>query len=143
MKIVAMDNSKRHMTNAEKNKRIEAEKALERKKVNIRMPTRLKENKTAAAHWKMTVKRMNEIGVLDDLDTDTLAIYCETLARYDQLESLANDDPLDMAILRGLQAQSRLIIQYAEKLALTPESRARLAKKRAEKEDDPNADLFD
>ena len=43
----------------------------------------------------------------------------------------------------SLQSIEREILSYASKLGLTPESRARLAKRIAEQdEDDPDGDLF-
>jgi phage terminase small subunit len=38
---------------------------------------------------------------------------------------------------------ARLILQYSDKLGLNANARARLAKRIADEEQDPNADLFD
>ena len=94
--------------------------------------------------------------LLDVLDTDALAIYCAKLARRDDLQAqyLAwrdryDEDPVNatlkvmIGLSDSLQSVERDVLSYANKLGLTPESRARLAKRLAEQdEDDPDGDLF-
>ena len=99
--------------------------------------------------------------LLDDLDSEVLGLYCSMLSRrdrtckmYKKLASLTRTKGLDTAELLDLTAQmqdldnqmrsqERLILQYADRLGLTPASRAGLAKKKAaEAADDPDADLF-
>ncbi|MEG1684056.1 MAG: P27 family phage terminase small subunit, partial [Oscillospiraceae bacterium] len=91
-------------------------------------------------------------------------VYCVMLARYEQqcrLLSLASaqlkkaaGDPEAVAeavskldtVSGKLQSLERNILQYAEKLGLTPSGRIRLAQKRAaaaaEARADPDGDLF-
>lgn len=94
---------------------------------------------------------MKGLAILDDLDAEILAAYCETLSRKDALSSLcrelmakAESEPdVEMqfelissidSVLARLQAHEKSILSYADKLGLTPESRVRLARKRADKE---------
>ena len=49
--------------------------------------------------------------------------------------------PID-DLIKAMQAWSRIIVSYAEKLGLTPGGRARLAKRKAEKMLDPFAESF-
>lgn len=141
--VVALENSRKHRTKAEKEARAIAEKAVSRQTVRLNPPKYLKDDEVALDYWKKTVKRMRGISLLDDVDTEMLAIYCQLLSRRDYLVSRFAEVPNDDN-LKNLQAQERIIVQYAEKLGLTPNGRARLAKKRAEERPvDPNADLFD
>jgi len=101
--------------------------------------------------------------MLDDLDSDTLGIYCSMLSRYETLSkdmqstrrklAKVTDDADVLEILLGkldsinskLQRMESNILQYADKLGLTPSGRVRLAQKRAEKlaaQIDPDGDLF-
>ena len=84
------------------------------------------------------------------------AIYCAKVARRDDLQTKYLDwreryrqDPENanlkvmISLSDSLQSIEREILSYASKLGLTPESRARLAKRIAEQdEDDPDGDLF-
>jgi P27 family predicted phage terminase small subunit len=100
--------------------------------------------------------------ILDDLDSDALGVYCVMMARYEQQCKLlalvskqlkeAKDDPeaVSEAVSKldtvngKMQSLERNILQYAEKLGLTPSGRIRLAQKRAEQAavKDPDSDLF-
>ena len=100
--------------------------------------------------------------LLDDLDSEMLAGYCSMLARRDETILLAGrltdrlsvadmepDDILEamgkLNVLHGkLHALDRTLLQYAEKLGLTPSGRVRLAQQRAKAaaEPEPDGDLF-
>jgi len=158
--VVRIENARRHNTNAEKNARKAAESSLARETVKLSAPAWLKKNKPAHAYWQKTVRRMKGISLLDDLDSETLAIYCEQLAARDAIKAeqaekvqilanmrekmdgtVASDAEIKYisALMGGiprdtqaLQSQERLILQYAQKLGLTPDGRARLARRKAE-----------
>ncbi len=72
--------------------------------------------------------------MLDNLDADLLAMYCVEAARYqwliDQLELLPRDDDL----VKEKQAQVRLMKSLSAELGLSPNSRARLGRRKAEDE---------
>ena len=122
----------------------------------IKRPKLLKDDKAAAANWTRILKTMEGLDILDALDADTLGIYCAKLARRDELQEIymqrrkAYAEEQDRAQLKDmlalnedLQAIERELLNYAGKLGLTPESRARLARRMAEQEEsDPDADLF-
>lgn len=127
----------KHWTKQEVQARAEAAETVKRTTVKLKPPKWLTDNKTAFDIWKRTLKRLKGISLLDDLDSDTLAVYCKSLACYEEELQKERPDPEEM------QRWSRLILSYAEKLGLTPNGRARLAKKQADKIKDPNADLFD
>ena len=127
-------------------------------------PALMTRNAAAGRYWKKVLERMDGLVILDDLDSDALGVYCVMLARYEtQCKVLAQairklkdakDDPeavadavskLD-AVSGKMQSLERNILQYAEKLGLTPSGRVRLAQKRAqaaaEARADPASDLY-
>lgn len=127
-------------------------------------PAIMTKNISAGRYWKKVIERMNGLVILDDLDSDALGVYCVMMARYEsqckvlaqvnkQLKDAKGDPALVSDVVSQLDAVSskmqsleRNILQYAEKLGLTPSGRVRLAQKRAqaaaEARADPDGDLF-
>lgn len=151
-----LDNMSKHLTKEE----IEARAGAQAAALPSRRPKKPKlvtQDKAASRHWARILKDMQELEILDVLDTDALAIYCAKLSRRDRLQSeylelitrldegeeYMNTLRASIKLSEALQASEREILAYASKLGLTPESRIRLAKRLAEQEDeDPDADLF-
>ncbi len=74
------------------------------------------------------------------MDTEILAMYCDAYVKYQKLSQqkiISNDD------IKAMQAYSRIVISYADKLGLTPSARARLVKKHADKVLDKFGEEFD
>ncbi len=136
-------------------KNLTAEERLEK-------PAIMTKNAAAGRYWRKVLERMRGLVIMDDLDSDALGVYCVMMARYETQSKLlsqvskqlkeAADDPeavaeavskLD-AVNGKMQSLERNILQYAEKLGLTPSGRIRLAQKRAEQAavKDPDGDLF-
>jgi phage terminase small subunit len=129
----------KHRTIAEVEARKEAEKGLKRKsRVIIVKPKWLKGR--AKDIWYQTREQAKGLELLDNLDTHTLAVYCDAVAKYEALsqKELITDDDVKL-----LQSWARLIAQYADKLGFTPAARARLAKKKADEIQDNFGDEFD
>ena len=153
--VKSLDNMSKHLTKAE----IEARGAQESAAMPSRTPKKPKlilRDKAAGKHWSRILRDMAGLEIIDVLDTDMLAIYCAKLSRRDDLQTkylqvrelyAAEPDNANLKILISLsdemQSIERDLLAYASKLGLTPESRARLAKRMAEQEEfDPDADLF-
>lgn len=161
----ALDSMSKNLTETERRRREQAEvnvipdRGLETK---LEKPAIMVKNAAAARYWKKVLERMDGLVILDDLDSDALGVYCVMMARYEQQCKLltlaskqlrdAKDDAekisdavakLD-AVSGKMQSLERNILQYAEKLGLTPSGRIRLAQKRAEQaaKTDPDGDLF-
>jgi len=148
-----LDSMSKNMTKAERTARAEAEAAVmpDRSRVNLKAPAYVRNDKTAAKYWRGILKRMEGISLLDDLDTEILAVYCSMLARRDATQAMyakllkeSEETDLDSealvaalgkmdGLLVKLQGQERSILQYADKLGLTPSGRVSLARKRAAK----------
>lgn len=161
----AVDNMTKNLTAEERLLREQAEKGVipdRGREVRLERPAIMTKNAAAGRYWRKVLDRMRGLVILDDLDSDALGVYCVMMARYEQqckLFSLvsrelkeAADDPeavteaasrLD-AVNGKMQSLERNILQYAEKLGLTPSGRIRLAQKRAEQaaQADPDGDLF-
>lgn len=149
---VGQKGSGKHWTKEEVEQREKAAQKLKRKKrARLRMPEWLDD--TGQEVWKKTVKDMSGFDLLDRVDEDMLATYCDAVARYREASQKIREEGYTTLNAQGTetvspyvkasQSYARLIAQYAEKLGLSPNGRARLAKKIAEEVKDPNADLFD
>lgn len=188
------ENMTKHLTKAEREAREQAEDGVlpdRSREPKLKKPAIVSSNKRANAYWNQTLKQMEGLVLLDDLDSTVLAGYCSMLARRDQTtlligqlmqrlgvhdavedgakrrksdaaltdrewEGSAKSTPamtpdelveavskLD-ALTGKLQSLERNILQYADKLGLTPSGRVRLAQRRAQAaaEQDPDGDLF-
>lgn len=160
--LASMD---KNMTDAERAAREQAEEEVlpQRDEIRLVPPALMAGDTKAKKYWDNIIARMECYIILDDLDSDTLGIYCSMLSRYENLAkdlkrirkdiSKATDDANQLETLFGkldgvnskLQRLESNILQYADKLGLTPSGRVRLAQKRAEKlaaQIDPDGDLF-
>lgn len=175
------ENMTKHLTQAEREVRERAEDGVlpdRGREPKLKKPAIVSSNKRANAYWNQTLKQMEGLVLLDDLDSTVLAGYCSMLARRDQTTLLVNQlmdklgvqdavekgakrrktgvalsdqeweasardspvmDPDELieavakldALTGKLQSLERNILQYADKLGLTPSGRVRLAQKRA------------
>lgn len=155
------ENMTRHMTNEEREARLEAEQSIRRDEVTLTCP-KFVSDKAAKTFWEQTIERMEGIELLDDLDSEVLGLYCVQLSRRNELERLRKSavraynkavktedkdaaDFLDQAasLAKTIATLERQILQYADKLGLTPSGRFRIARRRAENQiADPDEDLF-
>lgn len=79
--------------------------------------------------------------LLDALDSEMLATYCDAIVNYVRLSKLKRKS-IDHHKL--MQAYHRILIQASERLGFSPGARARLIKKRADGgEPDTFGDKFD
>ena len=158
--ISTVENMTKHLTNEEKAAREAAEQALKREAVNLQNPKFV--SGAAAKLWEQTIDRMVGLDLLDDLDSEVLGLYCDQVARRNEQEKLRRKlmrtiakcqeyeteqllSLLEQAdkLARSVAALERQILQYADKLGLTPSGRFRIARKRAEMSlSDPDEDLF-
>ena len=162
----ALDNMNKNLTEEERQLREQAEEGVlpdRGREAKLEKPAIMTKNPAAGRYWKKVLERMDGLVILDDLDSDTLGVYCVMMARYEQQCQLltqaskalkaARQDPEAVAeavskldtVSGKMQSLERNILQYAEKLGLTPSGRVRLAQKRAQAaagSRDPDGDLF-
>lgn len=151
------ENMTKNLTRAEREAGEAAEAATlpDRPSVNLNPPGYIKTDKAAFRYWSDILDRMDGISILDDLDTEILAVYCSMLTRRDSAHKLLKsvlketnkgikegkleaEDRIALlaridALMAKIQGQERTILQYADKLGLTPSGRVSLARKRAQK----------
>ena len=163
----ALDNMSKNLTDEERQLREQAEQGVipdRGRESRMERPALMTKNATAGRYWKKVLERMDGLVILDDLDSDALGVYCVMMARYEtQCRLLASasralkdvdSDPEAVAdavskldtVSGKMQSLERNILQYAEKLGLTPSGRVRLAQKRAQAaadaRSDPDGDLY-
>ena len=162
-----LENMNKNLTDEERQLREQAEEGVIPdlgRESRMEKPAIMTKNAAAGRYWRKVLERMDGLVILGDLDSDALGVYCVMMARYEAQCRLlaqaakglkeARDDPeaveeaaarLD-AVSGKMQSLERNILQYAEKLGLTPSGRVRLAQKRAqaaaEARADPDGDLY-
>ena len=162
-----LENMNKNLTEEERQLREQAEEGIlpDRGRAGrLEKPALMTKNAAAGRYWKKVLERMDGLVILDDLDSDALGVYCVMMARYEQQcrllsqtarlvkEAKGEPEAVTEAVskldsLSGkMQSLERNILQYAEKLGLTPSGRVRLAQKRAaaaaDARADPDGDLF-
>lgn len=149
--IKALEAMEKHLTEAERQARLKAQQETMPDRgaaTCLVAPKFMAGNAAAKRYWKQILQRMDGYAILDDLDSEALGVYCTMLAREEmlskqlsrlskeiaklpdlsqQLEALIQIDGINSK----LQSLERTMLQYAEKLGLTPTGRVRLAQKRA------------
>jgi len=144
-----LENIKKHLTNAERAARQQAEGEVTRHyRPQLRCPKWL--DVDARQIFEETKKRLKGLQLLDNSDVEMLGIYSDAVAKY-QAASKWLTVVDDQGVLnfteedvKACQSWARLVASYAEKLGLTPTARARLAKRKAEREPaDPLEQLLD
>lgn len=156
------NNLAKHLTREERQARQQAEaETIPDRPAKLKPPRSLNKDAAAKRYWKTILDRMEGLAILDDLDAEMLAVYCAALSRRDSLNALCRDLVAQMekepaaetrleltnkldGLLVKLQGHEKTLLQFADKLGMTPESRVRLARKRAaqEAEREPDDDLF-
>ena len=84
-----------------------------------RMPKKPKlvtKDKAASRHWARILKDMEDLEIIDVLDTDALAIYCAKLSRRDRLQEeylqLMTKEDLDLNVIRSSVKLSEALSQF-------------------------------
>lgn len=145
----------KHMTKEQEEARLLAESQVnpDRGEVVLKKPPWL--TGRGKKYWDSIIARMEGTAILDDLDTEMLAIYCAQLQERDALQADLKkaratkdgeepDMDLVLSLTKQLNAKDSRIQAFASELGCTPSGRVRLAQKRAAKaaEVDVDGDLF-
>lgn len=135
----------KHWTKTEVEKRKAAAQAFQRNNIaELQMPEWL--NDEAQKVWNKVIKDMSEFEILDNVDADSLAVYCDAVAKYQELTTKVRENgyitinaqgtETVSPYVRASQGYARIMMQYADKLGLNANARARLAKKKADTVDE-------
>lgn len=118
----------KHWTKAQVEARQAAAEGMKREgAIRLRVPDWL--NKDARSVWHKVIGKAKRLDLYDMLDTDSLAMYCDAVVQYRELSEMGEKTVDD---IKAMQAWARIIMGMADKLGLTPQSRARLIKKKAD-----------
>lgn len=131
--IKSVENMTKHLTRSERDARKSAERSLERNtRVQLRAPAWLRNE--ALKIWNDTKRRLKGIDLLDSVDIETFAIWCDACAHYQAASKRLADENPTKDDIAAAQGWARLVFNTGEKLGLTLSGRTRLAKKKADPE---------
>lgn len=119
----------KNWTEEELKKRKQETEKLKSKNTKMTMPEWLKhpEKERAKQVWVKTLNSVQDIELFSNCDSEMLATYCDICVQYEDATLRQLPYPKDIERL------SKLKMTYAEKLGLTPTSRARLVVSRSKK----------
>lgn len=148
-KSKSVANIEGHLTSAEREQREKAEERFHRDQVLMQLPDYLEGDEVGQRVWIQVLNDAENFGIFDNLDRETLGTYCSVTSRIVYLRGKymaairghrKNEEILEYSKeLRMLEAQQ---INFAGKMGLTPESRARLAQKMSVEEEDIGGGLY-
>jgi phage terminase small subunit len=90
--------------------------------------------------WNKKIAEAEPVELLDILDEEGLAVWCDATTQYERLARLKRKS---VETHKAMQSWARIIATYADRYGFTPASRARLIKKRADDHKDPFGEEFD
>jgi P27 family predicted phage terminase small subunit len=131
----------KHWTKDEVDRRSAAAQKLQRK-VPVRFKVPMWLDDEARQVWKKTLKDLSGLDILDKVDEEALAVYCDAVVRHREATLFIREKGYVVIsgsgaetvspYVKAAQSYARIIAQFADKLGLTPTGRARLAKKIAD-----------
>ena len=143
---------KKHLTKKEAAARRQAEGALRPPSAGKQLYAPRWLSKAAQKEWRRVVALMADLGVLTEVDTNTLAVYCDAAVRYAEAAKQVEEQGAVIETEHGprqnpavLVAEKywRIMNKAAATLGLDPASRASLARaKAAEQQKDDFDKLF-
>lgn len=89
---VLLADGKKNLTKAEIQERQEQEAQLQPATDNIKCPSWL--DKEAKKEWKRIVSDLIELGIMTNIDTTSLALYCDAYSQYIKAAKSIQDDGL-------------------------------------------------
>lgn len=152
-KAKTLDNMSKHLTAKEIAARQDAEERVMPTRAPKKRPRYIKAHTREQKIWDKVLADMAGYDILDTLDSDTLGLYCSKLARWEEIEGAYSElrrryhdegyQGKDLKLLASLSSELQSleagILTYATKLGLTPDGRARLARRLADQQS-PGAD---
>ena len=90
----------------------------------------------AQEEWKRLSEKLNQMGVLTEVDRSAFAAYCQSYARWKEAQSHINSEGATYETENGMQrpnpwvaicnTEQRLMMQAASEFGLTPSARSRI-----------------
>ena len=146
-----LEQMEKHMTREEIRAReaAEAEVLPARPMDPEKPPKSLIGDNAARRYWRSILTKQAGLSILDELDAETLAVYCSMLSRRDAMNALCvklvaeagaknldNDARLELmdrtdGLASRLQTHEKTLLAYANALGLTSSARVQRARRRA------------
>lgn len=142
--------NKAHLTKKEIKKRKKNE--VQPRADNIERPDFLKHNKIAQRAWRRLVDELTELGLLTNVDTDALAVYCDAYSKYieatenikregvtiEYTNKAGHTNTIENPNVNVAKKYYKIMKDMMAEFGLTPAARAKLAiPKEERKEPDP------
>ena len=118
----------KHLTNSEKNQRLENEKKLQGESDGIKPFSYLSTKQKKI--FKYIVKNLEPSGILGNLDNYVLSECAVCIDRMQDIESQINKNPsliTDNTLMSAKDKYTKAFFRYCNELCLSPQSRAKLA----------------
>jgi P27 family predicted phage terminase small subunit len=129
----------KHWTQAEVDARKRAaEELLRAEPVDLRPPEWLGVKELAVWYW--AIDQAKGVKLFDNLDAETLALYCNATVEY---QRCAQKKRKTVDAVKEQQAWARILSGLSDKLGFNPSARARLIKKRVDEKRDDFGEEFD
>ena len=136
-----VEGNKSNLTKKEIEKRKKNEEKLTPKSDNIKRPKWLKHDTVAQREWRKIVPELKRLGLLTNIDTTALAIYCEAVSKYvEAVENIKENGSLveytntagetnmvKNPAIHVKEKHYKIIKDMLKEFGLTPASRASLA----------------
>ena len=147
-----VEGNKSNLTKEEIEKRKKAEKKLTPNADDIKRPKWLKHDKIAQREWRKIVPELKRLGLLTNIDTTALAMYCEAVSEYvtavqeireqgatiQYTNAKGHTNTIENPAIQVKKKNYQVIKDMLKEFGLTPSARASLAINI--KEDDQESD---
>lgn len=100
----------------------------------------------AQEEWKRLCEKLNQMGVLTEVDRSAFAAYCQSFARWKEAQEHIDSEGSNFETEKGYQQQTlwvgiantnqKLMLQAASEFGLTPSARSRTMAASGVKQDD-------
>ena len=90
----------------------------------------------AKEEWNRLCEKLNQMGVLTDIDRSAFAAYCQSYARWKEAQEHINSEGATYETKKGMQrpnpyvaicnTEQRLMMSAASEFGLTPSARSRI-----------------
>ena len=119
----------KHWSTAELQAKHKADELVSNNRTDLKAPDWL--DRRGITTFNKLVKQYEHFDILDVIDSEILAVYCDIHCKYVKLKKDIDLDTFHGVELRQkittLQTYSKILLQYASKLGLSPESRKKIA----------------
>ncbi len=133
----------KHLTNEEKNSRLETETKLKGSSDRLKPSAHLTVSQKKI--FRFIVSNLENSGILSNLDNYVLSECSICIDRMQYIEKQVNDNPellTDTSIMSTKDRYTKAFFRYCNELCLSPQARAKIANINLQKEENPLMELL-